>query len=144
LLTPGGDARWVASLGIPTAIILIIGIAWLLAGVWGISRLLPLAGIEPGESFGKKYLIVMVGMGSLMLIRAIYSSTVSTGSLVENLVPMVFSLLLAVFVVLLNHLVTPKLGMANSIEVNLAPRSVWIVSLLLGVLMFTFQIFAFN
>jgi hypothetical protein len=143
-LTPGGDARWIAALGIPSVVILVTGILLLLAGVGAISQLLPLAGIEPGYSFWRKYLIIVIGMGSLMLIRSAYSSFISSGIFMENLIPLVFSLLLAVIMALIHRPVARMIGKEGSIEAPLFAWPVWAMALLLGGGMFMFQIFAFN
>ena len=143
-LTPGGDARWIATLGVPSAALLVFGILLLLSGVAAISRLLPLAGIEPGASFGKKYLIIVIGMGSLMLIRAAYSSFASSSISVENLIPLIFSLLLAIMAALLHRPVTQIMGKQILIESSSFAWPVWVLALILGGSMFTFQILAFN
>jgi hypothetical protein len=143
-LTPGGDARWIATLGILPAIILVFGIILLLAGVGTIAQLLPLAGIEPGASFGKKYLIIVIGMGSLMLIRSTYSSFVLSNPSVENVIPLIFSLLLAIFVALIHRPVTQTIQKKMPIESIPIPWPTWTLALILGGSMFTFQILAFN
>jgi len=101
LLTPGGDAAWVATaMGIPQGVILVFGIALLLGGLVGISALLPLAGVSDETSFGGKLLAVLVGFGFLMLVRSAYAFLSAPDLVVENLVPLVFAFLLSVLLAL--------------------------------------------
>lgn len=100
MMTPGGDAQWISALGVPRPLLLVTGSFLLVAGVKTISLPLPLTDIESDSPFKDKFLIILPGMCSLMFVRFIYSFFASQASLVENLVPLIFSLLLAVFVVL--------------------------------------------
>lgn len=97
-LTPGGDAFWISALGIPQALILGFGILILLGGVIGVAVLLPIAGIKRDDRFGRKVLTLFLGMGSLMIIRFLYSVVASPGYIVETLVPLVFSLILILII----------------------------------------------
>jgi hypothetical protein len=144
LLTPGGDARWITALGIPPGVILAAGILLLLAGVVAISQLLPLAGIEPEDSFGRKFMIIVIGMGSLMLIRFVVSSLALNEISMENLIPLVFSLLLASIVVSIQQPVARMIGKKMLIESPPFNWPAWMVALILGASVFTFQILAFN
>ncbi|NIP54557.1 MAG: hypothetical protein GWN30_36630, partial [Gammaproteobacteria bacterium] len=101
-LTSGGDAEWIAAVGIPAALILTTGILCILAGIVAITLLLPLAGVEADSSYWKRLLIVLLGMGSFMLLRSAHSFIASPDSIMENLVPLIFSLLLAVIVALID------------------------------------------
>lgn len=140
LLTPGGDAQWIVSLGVPVIIVLVWGTVFLLAGVCTISLLFPVAGVGVSCSFWKKYIIVLVGMGSLMLLRAIHSILVSPVSALENLVPLVFSILLAAMAVWLNK---PVVSMIEEVPPSPLPTINWpalVSALVLGVGIFIFQI----
>lgn len=140
LLTPGGDARWISTLGISHGIILSFGIMLLILGVVGVSLLLPLAGIDIQDSFWQKFLIVLTGMGTLMLIRAIYSFFVSPSARIENLVPLIFSLILAILVISINRPVVRWFDKHNAkfdvSDLHLAPY----ISVFLGISVFIFQI----
>jgi len=140
MMTPGGDAQWIASLGIPKPIIVLIGSFLLVAGVKMISLLLPLTNMERAVPFKDKFLIVLLGMCSLMLIRYIHSVVASPTSIVENLVPLIFSLLLAVFVVLVYKPIS-KSTHAIKEKSKPVPWSVVTFSLMLGLNLFLFQLF---
>ena len=139
MLTPGGDAQWIAAMGIPRPILVLTGSLLIVAGVKTISLLLPLTDIESDAPFKDKFLIVLLGMCSLMFIRFIYSAVASPASVVENLVPFIFSLLLAVFVVLLYK---PTGNDTGTEEKKPKPItwSVTISSLVLGLSLFLFQL----
>jgi hypothetical protein len=144
LLTPGGDAEFISTLGIPPLFILIIGITSLLTGLGLVSILLPVAGIKPDVPFARKLIFVLVGMCSLMLVRFLHAFWVAPANIMENLVPLVFSLLLAVIVVGLNH---PLMGMMEKyiyMESALVTWSESAVGLILGAGMFTFQIYGLS
>jgi hypothetical protein len=96
LLTPGGDAQWIAILGIPLPIILITGITFLITGLCLVALLFYLAGMRRDDPFGQKLSILFAGMCSLMLIRNIHSFWVAPFQIMENLIPLVFYLLLAI------------------------------------------------
>lgn len=144
LLTPGGDARWISTLGIPVSIILITGIILLIIGLSGVSILLSLAGLKKEGSFFQKILIVLVGMGSLMIVRAIYSFSVSPAARIENLIPSIFSLILTFLIVLL-HRYTANWFSRFRIEFNSSAfKFAPLVSIFLGASIFIFQIVTFN
>jgi len=140
MMTPGGDAQWIATLGVPRPIILLTGSFLLVAGVKTISLLLPLTDMERDASFKNKFLIVLLGMCSLMFVRFIYSFVASPASVVENLIPMIFSLLLAVFVVLLYKPMNER----TYAEKEKTKPVTWLVtasSLVVGISLFVFQLF---
>jgi len=139
-LTPGGDAEWIAAMGIPAALILITGILCILAGVGAITLLLPLAGVEADSSYWKRLLIVLLGMGSFMLLRAAHSFLASPDSIMENLVPLIFSLLLAVIVALIDKPVSKYSKREFSLTTIPVtwPLSAW--ALALGAIIFLFQV----
>lgn len=144
LLTPGGDAQWIASAGIPKFAILGVGIALLAAGLVGVSLLLPYAGIKQSDSSMKKLLIVLVGMCSLMLVRATHSILAAPEMIIENLIPLILSGLLAVIVVLLHAQLTKLVSPIAMPEAVPITWSVSLVALILGAAVFTFQVVAFN
>jgi Ca2+/Na+ antiporter len=140
MMTPGGDAQWIAALGIPKPIIVLSGSFLLVAGVKTISLLLPLTDIQRDAPFRDKFLIVLLGMCSLMFIRFIHSVIASPVSVMENLVPLIFSLLLAVFVVLSYKPSSKGTHAAN----NKSKPVTWLItafSLALGLSLFVFQMF---
>jgi len=143
MMTPGGDAQWIAAIGIPKLILVLTGSFLLVAGVKTISLLLPLTDIQRDEPFKDKFLAVLLGMCSLMFIRFIHSVVASRASVVENLVPMIFSLLLAVFVVLLYKPMSER----TYTEKEKSRPVTWpatVSSLTLGISMFLFQIAVLN
>jgi len=137
MMTPGGDAQWIAAMGIPKLILLLTGSFLLVAGVKTISLLLPLTDIEANTPFKDRFLIVLLGMCSLMFVRFIHSVVVSPSSVVENLVPMIFSLLLAVFVVLIYK---PTSESAYAEKLKSVTWKVTASSLVLGISLFLFQL----
>lgn len=139
-LTPGGDAEWIAAMGIPAVLILITGILCILAGVVAITLLLPLAGVEGDSAYWKRLLVVLLGMGSFMLLRSIHSFLASPESTAENLVPFIFSLLLAVIVSLLDKPVSEYTRREFSLTTRPVtwPLSAW--ALALGATIFLFQV----
>ncbi len=139
-LTSGGDAEWIAAVGIPAALILTTGILCILAGIVAITLLLPLAGVEADSSYWKRLLIVLLGMGSFMLLRSAHSFIASPDSIMENLVPLIFSLLLAVIVALIDKPVSDYSKREFSLTTVPVtwPLSAW--ALALGTIIFLFQV----
>jgi hypothetical protein len=144
LLTPGGDAAWISTLGVPQPIILLSGIIFLTAGIGGVAFLLPLAGINLNDPPRTRLFIVLAGMCSLMLIRAAHSVLAAPESTMENLAPLVLSLLLAAIVVMVNPPITRIAGKVTSPEIMPVGWSASILALTLAASMYAFQIFAFN
>jgi len=140
MMTPGGDAQWIAALGIPKPIIVLSGSFLLLAGVKTISLLLPLTDIQRDEPFRDKFLIVLLGMCSLMFIRFIHSVIAPPVSVMENLVSLIFSLLFAVFVVL-SYKSSRKGTHAADNKSKPVTWPVTAFSLALGLSLFVFQLF---
>jgi len=138
MMTPGGDAQWIAAMGIPKLILVLIGSFLLAAGIKIISLLLPLTNMERAVPFKDKFLIVLIGMCSLMFIRFIHSVFASPTLIVENLVPLVFSLPLAVFVVLLYR---PTGENSQAEKFKPVGWSVTAFSLTLGISLFLVQLF---
>ncbi|MEJ2552341.1 MAG: hypothetical protein P8Z34_16845 [Anaerolineales bacterium] len=102
-LTPGGDAVLIVEWGVPFAVVLGFGIFLLITGIAVLGWLLPFVNLSPQDSIGRKFAVVAGGMVSFMLLRWVHAAIVSPGLSQENLVPLIFSLLLAVIVVLLNR-----------------------------------------
>jgi len=140
MMTLGGDAQGIAAMGIPRSILVLVGSFLIVAGVKTISLLLPLTGVQRDEPFEDKFLIVLLGMCSLMFVRFVHSVVASPSSVVENLVPMIFSLLLAVFVVLVYK---PKSESTHVEKEKPKPVKLSVVtsSLVLGLSLFLFQMF---
>lgn len=99
MLTPGGDAQLIVEWGVPAAVILSFGILFLASGVALVCGLLPLVGISPTDSFGRKFGVVAGGMVSFMVLRLLASAISSPAAVQENAAPLIFSLLLASIVV---------------------------------------------
>jgi hypothetical protein len=144
LLTPGGDARWIAAgSGIPQPLILTAGIFLLMTGLGVVALLLPNAGVETIDPPARKLWIVLAGMCSLMFVRFIFSAIGNAASTVENLVPLVFSLILAVIVVLLQPVLKPFTGASPSRRSMVTWRAS-ALGLTLGAGIFLFQILVLN
>ena len=105
LLTPGGDAEWISTLGIPKAILVTTGILLIVFGLVIFSYIFSSIGISNNRSRLSTFLIILLGMCSLMLIRFAYSVIIEPQYVIENLVPLVFSILLAVIIVLIQPLI---------------------------------------
>jgi hypothetical protein len=127
-------------LGIPKLVILIFGIMSLAAGILIISMMLALAGIRDNDPFWRKLVIVFLGMDSLMIIRFIYSYFASPGYAMENLIPLIFSFILTLIVVILHPHVSRWLKIAVLKRPISIPWTVPFFSLLLGAGMLLFQI----
>lgn len=136
LLTPGGDAEWIAASGIPKFVLLIIGIAFLVAGPVLIAFLLPSAGIKGNDAFKDRLIILAVGMCSLMLIRFVHSFLMTPAQTLEDLLPLMLSLILVVWVTSLHELISKMTDLPESIPVSRAPL---MLALILGTGMFVFQ-----
>jgi heme/copper-type cytochrome/quinol oxidase subunit 3 len=144
LLSPGSDAQWVAASGVPQPVILLAGILLLSSGVVMIAAIAPLDGIEGENPERRKLFIVLTGMCSLMLLRCVYSFIVFPEAAMENLIPLVFSLLLAAIIVLLQE---PASRIAGRDAQPRPPPVAWLasfMSLFLGIGMFTFQLLVLN
>jgi hypothetical protein len=138
-LTPGGDAFWISKLGIPAALIVLFGMIIFICGIISVALLLPLAGFQDDEPFLRKFIILFFGMGSLMIVRFVYSAFISPQYLVENLAPLVLSVVLMIIIVIIhpkiNHLIMKKdLKQPTSL-----PWYVLLVSSILGAGMFFLQ-----
>lgn len=143
LLTPGGDAAWVATaMGIPQGVILAFGIGLLLAGLAGITTLLPVAGIGVETPFGGKLLVVLVGFGFLMLIRSIYAFFSAPDLVVENLVPLIFAFLLSILLALGCKPLWGWLGRRMDLRTRTVSWGAATLALCLGAVMFFVQMVA--
>lgn len=140
LLTPGGDAAWIATLGVPPLMMLINGITFLVTGIGLVSILLPLAAIKSDDPFARKLTIVWAGMSSLMLIRFLHAFWQAPANIMENLVPLVLSLLLALIVVGLQRPLTDLVAKYDSERSTLIDWPVSAVAMILGAGMLVFQI----
>lgn len=141
LLTPGGDAEWISTLGISPLYIFIVGITFLLTGLGLVPILLPLAAIKPDEPFTRKLTFVLIGMCSLMLIRFFHSFCVAPANVMENLVSLASSLLLALIVVALHKPLNEIVEKYISAELSPVTWSESILALILGAGIFVSQIF---
>ena len=144
MLTPGGDAQLIIDWGVPTAVILGLGILCLLLGIAWIGGLLPLVNLSPSDSFLRKFAIVAGGMLSFMVLRLLGSLLSAPGLLIENAVPLVFGLLLATFVVLLHRPLDPIFQRLSASEVFPVTRSEAGFALALGLGMILLQFAILN
>ena len=144
LLTPGGDAELIVDWGIPAFIILSLGVLFLVSGIAMVCWVLPLVNLSPTDSFGRKFSAVAGGMVSFMVVRLLCSSLISPNSTQENVVPLVFSLLLATIVVVLYGPLYPVLSRISETEPVSVTRPAVVLSAALGVGIVLFQIASFN
>ena len=141
LLTPGGDARWIATMGIPLPIILINGITFLITGLCLVAALLDLVGMRRDDPFGRKLIIIFTGMYSLMLVRSIHSFWVAPSQILENLIPLVFSLILAVCAAIIHRPISKIMDTINLRETHPVSRTAPAFAFILGSGMFAVQLF---
>jgi glycerol uptake facilitator-like aquaporin len=139
LLTPGGDAQWVVAAGIPMAVVLAVGIGLLLTGIimtsWQLSRVI----FDQDAPFWSRFLVVLVGISSLMLVRAIHATMAAPALTTENLIPLIFSVLLASIVVFLQNPLATVLNKARRTPRRISWPSV-ASAMALGMAMFLFQV----
>jgi hypothetical protein len=140
LLTPGGDAGWIATLGIPKPVLLISGVLLLTGGLVILTYLLISRGIAAGHSRIQFFLMILLGMCTLMVIRFVYSLILQPDYIMEDLIPLVFSLLLAGIVVLIQPVVIKIFNKGLSTPAQPLKRSAIITAVILGSGIFLFQI----
>lgn len=140
MLTPGGDAQWISTLGIPKPLLVSLGIILIAAGIVIIAMLLYSLVIPERESSLRVFLVVLLGMCSLMLIRFLYTAFTTPAFMMENLIPLIFSLLLAAIVVLIRPLVLKLIRRMRSSSPHPLTMQAVVTALVLGLGMFGFQI----
>jgi hypothetical protein len=102
MLTPGGDAALIVAWGVPGPLLSAAGLALLCAGVATTSRLLSHTAFGRDDRFSTRLGIALLGFSPLMLLRSAHAFLRAPDAIVENLVPLAFSLLLAPLVALLH------------------------------------------
>jgi hypothetical protein len=127
-------------LGILKALILGFGVLILLGGVVGVAILLPIAGIKRDDSFGLKVLVLFLGMGSLMIIRFFYSVIAAPKYIIEDLVPLVFSLILILIVVMIHPKLYDLVKKNNREKIYQPSWKASLICLLMGTGMFGLQL----
>jgi len=144
MLTPGGDTDLIVAWGVPASVLIGLGVVFFAAGIAMICWLLPLVNLSPLDSFGRKLTVVMGGMVSFMVLRLLLSGLRSPDLLIENTVPLVFSLLLAAIVLLA---FAPLHSMLNRISKTRLAVVTWpatLFSIVLGAGIILFQLVSFN
>ena len=101
MLTPGGDADLIVRWGVPVTVLITFGVAFLVSGIMLVCRLLPLVNLSSSDSFLRKFFVVGFGMVSFMALRLLGSFVLVSTPILENTVPLVFSILLATIVVVI-------------------------------------------
>lgn len=139
LLTPGGDAQWISTLGIPQSLLATLGIILITGGLLMIAVLLYSLVIPERESPLRVFIIVLAGMCALMVIRFLYTALTTPEFAMENLIPLIFSLLLAVVVVVIRPLVIKWIRRPRP-TIAPIPQQAVVTALILGLGMFAFQI----
>jgi hypothetical protein len=144
MLTPGGDAQLVVESGFPAPVILGLGILFLASGVVAVCCVLPLVNLSPSDSFARRFSVVSGGMLSFMAVRLVASTVSSPYTTQENVIPLVFALLLATVVAGLYgplHSMLRRSWAAEPASVRWPPV---LSSTALGVAVILFQIASFN
>jgi hypothetical protein len=96
LLSRGSDAQWLVQWGISKVALIFLGVFFILAGTGLISWILHRIGRIREMRFGGRLTLVFFGLGFLMILRALLSSFQSPEATLENLIPLLFALILAV------------------------------------------------
>lgn len=143
MLTPGGDALLIVEWGVPAPILLGLGMLSLASGVALLCWLLPLVGLSPADSLGRKLSVVAGGMVSFLFIRFLVSSLADPELAMENFAPLLFSILLAALVVGLFEPLYSLLKRISVIQPVPVTRAVAASSLTLGLAIVLFQLLTF-
>lgn len=98
LLSPGSDARWLVAWGIPSWLLVGLGVVFILLAVGLFSWILAARVVSLGRSFGGRFCLIFFGLAFLMILRAFVSLFRSPAAAVENLVPLGFAVVLALIV----------------------------------------------
>ena len=145
MLTPGGDADLLMRFwGVPQALLLAVGILFLVIGITLIGWLLPLVNVRSDDSFGRKLAIVLGGMVSFMVIRLAATSLRSPEGVLENTIPLVFALLLAVLVSLISGVLNPLLNRISEVDAAPVKRKAIMNALVLGAGIIVLQLLILN
>jgi hypothetical protein len=144
MLTPGGDADLLVRSGVPAMLIIGFGVFLLVAGVSLIAALMPLVGLSPDDSLGRKFTVVGGGMVSFMVLRLLGSSLRSPAMAQENVLPLAFSLILAGVVVALIKPIHNRLAQKPGVAIAAPSWGLVSTSLALGVAIILFQMATFN
>jgi len=145
MLTPGGDADLLMRFwGVPQALLLAVGILFLVIGITLIGWLLPLVNVRSDDSFGRKLAIVLGGMVSFMVIRLAATSLRSPEGILENTIPLVFALLLAVLVSLISGVLNPLLNRLSKVDAAPVTRKAIMNALVLGAGIIVLQLLILN
>lgn len=139
-LTPGGDAEWISKLGTSKTVILITGIVLIFSGLMILSLLLTKLGVTEGRTRFETFGMILLGMCSLMIIRFLYSAIVQPQFIIEDLVPLIFSLILAVFVVIIQPVILKNLKGTLSNPYPILTQGAVITAITMGSGVFIFQI----
>lgn len=132
MLTNGGDAYWISeSTGIPPLIIVLIGVFFLCLGIWRLAKEMSRIGIIRDATYKKRLTFLFFSLGSLMIIRALHSFFVNPDLIIENTIPLIFSVLVAAIVAALVN----KKSQDNEIKLHKV-----YAALIMGILMFVLQI----
>ena len=131
LLSPGSDAQWLAAWGVPESILIIMGVVFILAGPGLISWLLHLVGVVDDKSFQGRFVILFFGLGFLIILRALVSLFQSPAAALENAVPLVFALILALLITSLQG-IWGSIREDKQVSVDMPTWSTSIVALGLG------------
>ncbi len=144
LLTPGGDAQLIVDWGVPALLLLSLGILFLASGVALLCGLLPLVGLSPTDSFGRRFGLLTGGMVSFLVLRLLVSSASSPAAVQENIAPLLFSLLLATVVAVLYRPLASSFSRGSDPEPASVTWPAVLSSVALAVGMVLIQISSFN
>ncbi|MBN1639722.1 MAG: hypothetical protein JXA09_00710 [Anaerolineae bacterium] len=130
--------------GVPAVVLISLGVLFLPSGVAGVCWLLPLVGLAPADSLGKKLGVVAGGMVSFMALRLLCSGLISPSQASENTIPLLFSMLLAAIVVLLYGPLHSMLTRVSRVDPAPVGWPATAVSGGLAVAVVLFQLVSFN
>ena len=144
LLTPGGDAALIVESGVATGLVLGTGILFLAMGIAGVCLVLPQVGLAPSASFPFRLKVVAGGIVPFMVARLLCCPVTSPSRGGENVLPLLFSLLLAAVVAGLYGAVNRFASRVSEMDPVPVPRSAAAVSAALGLAMIVLQVASFN
>jgi len=98
LLSPGSDASWLVAWGAPPWLLIFLGVAFILLAIGLIGWILSCAVLPRNRSFWGRFILIFFGLAFLMILRAVISLFRSPAAAVENLVPLLFAVFLALVI----------------------------------------------
>jgi hypothetical protein len=95
LLSAGSDARWLVEWGIPSWLLIALGVFLTFLAIILIGRILSKGLVTPEIPFWGKFALIFFGLAFLMILRTLVSMFRTAAAALENLVPLAFACILA-------------------------------------------------